>query len=163
MSRTVADLPCSRALPNSRRLPNRRAWQAGFLVLTLIPTVSALLALAIGAGRFVEVGSAGSDTGDGVALDSTYRYFGGVYLAVALLALWCLPRVEERANALVFATGAIFFGGIGRLISIAEFGPPSNTTWLVLVIEFGAVFLAIFMRSRIGPDLTTWQAGHDTT
>jgi hypothetical protein len=134
-------------------LPRRRAWQAGFFVLALIPTASALFAVGVGAARFVD-----DDRGGGVgavevdaALDSTYRYFGGVYLGVALLALWCLPRIEARANALVFATGAIFLGGVGRLISAVDVGAPTNATWLVLVIEMGAVFLALIMRSRIRP------------
>ncbi len=145
MTQTTTDLPFHRGLPERPHLPGRRGWQAGFLVLASIPTVSALFALVIGVERFVD-----ADDVD-AALDSTYRYFGGVYLAVALLALWCLPRIEERANALVIATAAIFLGGIGRLVSIAHVGAPSSATWLVLIIELGAVFLAVAMRRSIRP------------
>ncbi len=143
MSRTIPHPSPRSGHPDGPYLPRRRAWQAGFLVLALIPTTSALLALAIGVERFVS-----ADEVD-VALDSTYRYFGGVYLGVALLALWSVVRIEKRAHALVFATGAIFLGGIGRLISIAAVGVPSPTTWLVLVIELGAVVLALAMRRSI--------------
>ena len=80
---------------------------------------------------------------------STYRYFGGVYLGVALLALWCLPRIEERTRALLFATSAIFLGGVGRLISIAAVGAPGALTWAVLVIELGALPLALALRRSI--------------
>ncbi|MEM7322100.1 MAG: DUF4345 domain-containing protein [Actinomycetota bacterium] len=144
MSQTITDLPFRKALPDRPFLPGKRVWQAGFLVLALIPATSAVLAMAVGVARFLD------DDVD-VALDSTYRYFGGVYLGVALLALWCLPRIEERANALVLATGAIFLGGIGRLISIADVGAPSTVTWFVLIIELGALFLALAMRGRIRP------------
>ena len=112
-------------------------------MLTLIPLVSAALALAVGIERFVD-----TDRVD-VALDSTYRYFAGIYLGVALLALWSIAEIERRATALVFATAAIFLGGIGRLISIADHGAPSNATWFVLIIELGAVVLAWFMSRRI--------------
>ena len=148
MNQTIADLPFRRGLPHPPHLPRKRVWQACFLVLALIPATSALLALVIGVERFVD-----ADDVD-VALDSTYRYFGGVYLGVALLALWCLPRIEERANVLVIATAAIFLGGIGRLISIADVGVPSNATWFVLIIELGALFLAEAMRRSIRPAST---------
>ncbi|MEM9515551.1 MAG: DUF4345 domain-containing protein [Actinomycetota bacterium] len=123
-------------------LPHRRAWQVAFLVLALIPTISSILALAVGVARF------DVDPVD-PALDSTYRYFGGIYLGVALLVLWCLPRLEERTHALIFATGAIFLGGVGRLISIAAVGAPGAFTWAVLVIELGAVFLALALHKRV--------------
>lgn len=124
-------------------LPGRRTWQGVFLVLTLIPLVSASLGLAVGIERFVD-----NEQVD-VALDSTYRYFAGIYLGVALLALWSIAHIERRATALVFATAAIFLGGFGRLISIADHGVPSNATWFVLIIELGAVVLALLMSRRI--------------
>ncbi len=150
MNQIIADLPFSQEVPDRPHLPRRRAWQAGFLLLAAIPTASALVALAIGVERFIDADAVGPAL-DSTALDSTYRYFGGVYLGVALLALWCLPRIEERANALVVATGAIFLGGIGRLISIVAVGAPSSATWFVLIIELGAMGLALVMRSRIRP------------
>lgn len=154
MNQIIDDLPFGQELPDRPHLPRRRAWQAGFLVLALIPTASALVALAIGVERFTDT-DAVDPALDGTALDSTYRYFGGVYLGVALLALWCLPRIEARANALVVATGAIFLGGIGRLISIVDVGAPSGATWFVLIIELGAVLLAVAMRRCIRPAPTT--------
>ncbi|MEL6985196.1 MAG: hypothetical protein AAFO29_22380, partial [Actinomycetota bacterium] len=54
MTQIIADLPFGQALPDRPHLPRKRAWQAGFLVLALIPTVSALIALAIGVERFID-------------------------------------------------------------------------------------------------------------
>lgn len=125
------------------RVPRRRAWQTVFLLLGLIPASTSVLALVVGTERFVEA----SDVD--VALDSTFRYFGGVYLGVALLVLWCVPKIEARSSALVFAGGAIFLGGLGRLASIADVGAPGTYTWFVLVIELGAVFLALELRRRV--------------
>ena len=124
-------------------LPRRRLWQGVFLVLTLIPLVSAALALAVGIERFVD-----ADEVD-VALDSTYRYMGGVYLALALLVFWAVPRIEARVDAVVFVAGAIFLGGIGRLLSIAAHGAPGAYTWYVLIIELGVLPLSLFLRRQV--------------
>ncbi|MEM9565785.1 MAG: DUF4345 domain-containing protein [Actinomycetota bacterium] len=139
----MTDRPHSPATSANAHLPGRRAWQAVFLVLALIPLASSILALAIGTERFV--GEADVDP----ALDSTYRYFGGIYLGVALLALWCVARIEQRADALVFVTGSIFLGGVGRLLSIVDVGIPATSTAVILVIELGAVVLALAMRRQI--------------
>ncbi|MEM9042749.1 MAG: DUF4345 domain-containing protein [Actinomycetota bacterium] len=135
----------SASSPRHVHLPRRRIWQAAFLVLALIPTISSFLMLAVGVERFLEPGQIDA------ALDSTYRYLGGVYLGVALVAWWCIPRIEERSAALVAVTGAIFLGGIGRLVSIADLGAPSAATWAFLVIELGAVFLALALRRSLRP------------
>ncbi|MEM9893534.1 MAG: DUF4345 domain-containing protein [Actinomycetota bacterium] len=119
-----------------------------FTVLALIPSSTSILTLVVGMARFVDADEVN------VALDSNLRYLGGVYLALALLALWCVIRIEERADGLVFVAGAIFLGGIGRLISIADVGAPGTYTWFVLVIELGALFLALAMRRSIRPAAT---------
>ncbi|MEM8745151.1 MAG: DUF4345 domain-containing protein [Actinomycetota bacterium] len=135
----------SSSAPRHLHLRHRRVWQAAFLVLALIPTISSLLMLFVGVERFLEPAQIDA------ALDSTYRYLGGVYLGVALVAWWCIPRIEERSEALVAVTGAIFLGGIGRLVSIADFGAPSAATWAFLVIELGALFLALALRRSLAP------------
>lgn len=125
------------------RLPRRRLIQAVFLVLALIPTVSSMLTIAVGVDRFAD------STAIEPALDNTYRYLGGVYLAVALLALWSIARIEERIEYLVFVAAAIALGGVGRLVSVADVGAPSGLTWYVLIIEFGAVFFATAVRRAV--------------
>lgn len=134
-------------------LPRRRLWQTIFTVLALIPSSTSILTLVVGMARFVDADEVI------VALDSNFRFLGGVYLALALLALWCVVRIEERADGLVFVAGAIFLGGIGRLISIADVGAPGTYTWFVLVIELGALFLALAMRRSIRPAATASRPG----
>lgn len=137
--------PPANDLPNSPHLPGRRVWQVVFLALALIPTTTSIITMALGMERFVDADEVV------VGLDSNFRYLGGVYLGVALLVIWGVLRIEERAQALVFVAGAIFLGGIGRLISIADVGAPGIYTWFVLVIELGALFLALAMRRSIRP------------
>lgn len=126
-----------------RHLPHRRAWQVAFSSVALIPTSAALWTYAQGVERFVEPADVD------VALDSTYRYYGGVYFAVALLVWWSLPRIEQRAPYLVFAAGAIFLGGMGRIVSIVQHGAPATATWFVLVLELGAVVAAAVMQRSV--------------
>ncbi|MEM8904259.1 MAG: DUF4345 domain-containing protein [Actinomycetota bacterium] len=138
----MTDRPLS-ATDTGRELPRRRAWHAAFAVLALIPAVTSVLTLVVGVERFVAV-----DDVD-VALDSTYRYLGGVYLGLVLLAVWAIRRIEERADALIVVTGAIFLGGIGRLVSIVDHGVPSPGTWGALVIELGSLGLALTLRRNL--------------
>lgn len=114
-----------------------------FLVLSLLPATFALLAIIVGSERFVD------DAATNVALDNNYRYLGGIYLAVSLLALWSVREIEDRVDALTFATGAIFLGAFGRLVSIAELGVPSGTTWVVLAVELSALPLAMTFRRSL--------------
>lgn len=126
-------------------LPRRRLWQVVFLALALIPAVSSIIAIVVGVDRFVD----GSEIDP--ALDNTYRYLGGVYLGVALMAIWSIVRIEQRFPTLLLATAAISLGGAGRLVSMLDVGAPSGLAWSVLVIEFGAVVLALGVRRTIGP------------
>lgn len=57
-------------------------------------------------------------------LDSNLRFFGGIWLALGL-AVWSLvPAIERRGAAFRAIWGAIFLGGIGRLLSILLIGSP---------------------------------------
>jgi hypothetical protein len=146
----LADLPFGVDVPGSPYLPRKRLWQAVFSVLVLVVTSSSLIAMGIGLERFISADDISSDDVN-VAMDNTYRYFGGIYLGVALLALWSVARIEQRANALVVATGAVFLGGLGRIIAIVNYGAPSTAILLALIVELGAVFLALIMRRTIRP------------
>ncbi|MEM9035201.1 MAG: DUF4345 domain-containing protein [Actinomycetota bacterium] len=141
----VTDRPHSPTLATRPHLPHRRVWQAVILLLALIPTTTSSITLALGARRFVDAADVD------VAFDNTYRYLGGVYLGIALLALWCVPRIEERVQALLFVAGAIFLGGVGRLVSIADVGTPSGITWALIGIEMGVLFLTLALRRSIQP------------
>lgn len=127
------------------RLPprTRRRLQVVFLVLAHIPTTTSLMTLAVGSARFVD--AAAID----VPLDNTYRYLGGIYLAVALLVLWCVPQLEQRIEGLVFASGAIFLGAVGRLVSIVDVGSPGAYIWFVLVLELGLLPFTLLLRQRV--------------
>lgn len=56
--------------------------------------------------------------------DSNLRYYGGVWCALGLAVAWTIPRIERETVLFRVIWGAIFLGGLGRLLSIALIGAP---------------------------------------
>jgi hypothetical protein len=52
------------------------------------------------------------------------RFFSGVWLGLGVAILWLVPRIERETTLFRFIWGAIFIGGIGRLLSILLAGLP---------------------------------------
>ena len=50
-------------------------------------------------------------------LDSNLRFFGGVWLGLGLAMLWLVPGIEHQGVLFRVLWGAIFLGGVGRLLS----------------------------------------------
>ena len=57
-------------------------------------------------------------------LDSNLRFFGGVWLGLGIALLWLVPRIEGQTVLYRVIWGAIFLGGIGRLLSMPLIGAP---------------------------------------
>jgi hypothetical protein len=57
-------------------------------------------------------------------LDSSLRFFGGVWLALGLAMAWLVPRIGREGPLFATLWGAVFVGGIGRLVSMASVGVP---------------------------------------
>lgn len=57
-------------------------------------------------------------------LDSNLRFFGGVWFGLGVAFLWLIPKIEAHAVLFRVIWGAIFVGGIGRLLSIIFVGTP---------------------------------------
>lgn len=57
-------------------------------------------------------------------LDSQLRFFGGVWFALGLLALWLSPRIDREPVLFRALWLMIFLGGVGRLLSMVQLGLP---------------------------------------
>ncbi|MEM8750736.1 MAG: DUF4345 domain-containing protein [Pseudomonadota bacterium] len=71
------------------------------------------------------------------AVDSSLRFFAGLWLAMGLCLFYCLGDFANRTTMLRLMMLGFFLGGIGRLISMAQFGvlePMIVPTLIELVI-----------------------------
>lgn len=57
-------------------------------------------------------------------LDSNMRFFGGVWFAQGIAILYLVPSIERQTVLFRVVWGAIFAGGIGRLLSMYVVGAP---------------------------------------
>jgi len=105
--------------------------------------------VAIGAGgagvwlgsRMLESGAAGPSD-----LDSHFRYLSGLLLAIGMGYLSTIPRIETQGGRFRMLTCVVVVGGIGRLLSLLEVGPPSP-----------AMIAALGMELLVTPCLAFWQ------
>jgi len=72
-------------------------------------------------------------------LDSNLRFFSGFWLGTGVAVLWVVPRIEKEGTLFRALWGMIFLGGLGRLVSLADAGPPPWPFYVVMALElFGA-------------------------
>jgi hypothetical protein len=57
-------------------------------------------------------------------VDNAYRYAHAIYLATAPVLWAAVPRVERQTTVLRAVAGAIFLGGLARLLSWRTMGRP---------------------------------------
>jgi hypothetical protein len=91
---------------------------------------------------------AGIGPGEAVPdLESHYRYLSGLFLAVGLVLLSCVPRIEARTGRFRWAAAAVVLGGLARLLGLALGEAPSAPHLIGLAAELG-----------LTPALVLWQA-----
>lgn len=120
--------------------------------LQVVTTVLGLVPLATGA-----IGMLGlSDPIYAVAhlppfplLDSNMRFFSGVWLGLGVAILWLVPRIERETVLFRFIWGAIFIGGIGRLLSIVCAGLPPLPFVGFTALELIGAPLFVYWQHRV--------------
>jgi hypothetical protein len=68
-------------------------------------------------------------------LDSNYRFFAAMWLAVGVALLSVVPRVREATTVLRFVSAAVFVGGLARIASWLAVGQPHALMLVLLAIE----------------------------
>jgi hypothetical protein len=122
MSTTLIGLPESevKAVPESGRGMSKRALQVTTVVLGLIPVATGAVAmLGVDDPLYASIGLPASPL-----LDSQLRFFAGVWLGLGIGLLRTVPSIEQQGTLFRLLWGAVFLGGVGRLLSVAALGLP---------------------------------------
>lgn len=82
-------------------------------------------------------------------LDSNMRFFAGVWFGLGLAILWLVPRIERETVLFRFIWGAIFIGGIGRLLSILVAGWPPAPFIGFTALELLGAPLFVYWQHRV--------------
>jgi Domain of unknown function (DUF4345) len=99
---------------------SRRILQVLTAILSLIPMVTGMLAMTgVDDPVYASLGMPRSPV-----LDSNLRFFAGVWLSLGIALLWLIPSIERQTTLFRAVWGAVFLGGIGRLLSVTFIGLP---------------------------------------
>ncbi|KAA2263415.1 DUF4345 domain-containing protein [Solihabitans fulvus] len=69
--------------------------------------------------------------GAGVTVDSRERFYGAIFLGYGLAWVWAARQSPIPARVVRWLAGLLLLGGVGRVLSIAIYGPPH---WFQLVL-----------------------------
>jgi hypothetical protein len=132
---------------------SKRWLQAATALLALIP---------IGTGIVTMLGIsdpiyAGADVPALPILDSNLRFFGGFWLGLGIALLWLVRDIENQTVLFRAIWGAIFLGGIGRLLSIILVGAPPVPFIGFTVLELIGAPLFVHWQSRVAHDATGYR------
>jgi hypothetical protein len=88
--------------------------------LGLIPVVTGTVAmLGVDDPLYASIGLPRS-----ALLDSNLRFFAGVWAGLGIALLWVVPSIERQGTLFRVVWGAVFLGGVGRLLSMVSLGAP---------------------------------------
>lgn len=107
----------------------RRALQVTIAILSLAPLMFGLTNLCLGAARFMPTDDIT------IAIDSQFRFQSGVYVSLALLLWWMIPRIERVTWPFRAVALGLFLGGVGRVISMQQFGTPEGNMFAGMILE----------------------------
>jgi hypothetical protein len=124
---------------------SRRILQVVTAILALIPIITGIVAMTgIDDPLYVSLGMPRSPV-----LDSNLRFFAGVWLGLGIALLWLIPTIERRTVLYRALWGAVFLGGVGRLLSIAFVGLPPISFLGFTALEIIGAPLFIYWQAQI--------------
>ncbi|WP_395371734.1 DUF4345 domain-containing protein [Streptomyces tubercidicus] len=92
--------------------------------------------VAIGAFHFaLGIDSVPGEGSAGATVDSRERYYGAVFLGYGLAWLWAARQSPIPATVVRWLAGIFLLGGLGRLLSMAVYGPPQWFQIALTVVE----------------------------
>jgi hypothetical protein len=124
---------------------SRRALQVAIALLALVPLGFGIRGLMVGASVLDTAAPAVA----AVALDNQVRFLSALWFSMGVLLLVALPRIERHALAIRFVGGAVFLGGVGRLISVLVVGSPLARLWASMLVELVLVPLLVVWQARV--------------
>jgi hypothetical protein len=122
----------------------RRGLQACLGVLAFAPLLSGILGLK-GIYNPLFSGFKGTD----MVLDSNLRFLNGMSIALSVSVYVIIPIIEKEKLALRIICGAIFLGGLARLLSIYELGFPELPLPVFMMIELLSPPILIYWQNSL--------------
>jgi len=77
-------------------------------------------------------------------LDSALRFFGALFLGIAGVFAWSIPRIERAAPVFQIVSAAMVLGAVGRLISAIDVGWPNAPAVTLMVLEASVLGFALW-------------------
>jgi hypothetical protein len=84
-----------------------------------------------------------------ILLDTNLRFFSGLWLGLGVALLWLIPSIERQTVLFRAIWGAIFVGGIGRLLSMVMAGTPPAPFVFFTLLEIVGAPLFIYWQHRV--------------
>lgn len=97
------------------------------------------------------------DTAPSAALDNQFRYSAGVYLVFTFLLWWIIPSIERHSVPLRIIAASMMLGGVGRLVSLLQYGSGNSDQLVAMFLELTAPLLVVWQHQvalRCQPTLT---------
>ena len=82
-------------------------------------------------------------------LDSHFRYLSGLLLAAGLAFATCIPGIERKTGRFRLLALLVVVGGLGRILSLASVGMPSQGHRFGLAMELVVVPLLVLWQARV--------------
>ncbi|MFF5205668.1 DUF4345 domain-containing protein [Streptosporangium sp. NPDC000396] len=124
---------------------SRRALQTAVVLLGLVVLGTAVNDIAFGPAALPDH----AQTQVNATLDSNYRFFAGVWFALGIVMLTLARRVEHSGPALRAVCGAVFLGGLARVLSLAVAGPPHPLFAAFIGVELLTPLVLVVWQSRL--------------
>jgi hypothetical protein len=124
---------------------SRKLLQVSLGICALAPIVTGLLGMA-GIDNPVYFGS---EKPSGVLLDSNLRFLNGLSVGIGIYTLLIIPEIRKRPAELRMICILIFFGAIGRLFSINNYGFPPFPYNLFPFVELALPPLFVLWQARV--------------
>ena len=121
----------------------KRAWQVLLSLVLILPFTAAIAGVVKGP---VFLGRPPVIPTD---LDSHFRYVSGIFLAMLLFYVSCIPAMERKTQRLRLLGALTVAGGLARLYSLVGVGVPSIGHQVGLCIELGIAPAMILWQARI--------------
>jgi hypothetical protein len=124
---------------------SRRILQLVTAVLGLIPVVTGIVAMAgVDDPLYASLGLPRSPL-----LDSNLRFFAGVWTGFGIALLWLVPSIERQTALFRAIWGAVFLGGVGRLLSVLLVGFPPIPFLGFTALEIIGAPLFIYWQEKV--------------
>lgn len=98
---------------------------------------------------------------DDAALNNTFRFFSAIWMGFGVFLILFSTDLKHYFTALITAFLIVIAGGIGRLMSVNEFGVTvgrETGTWAIIILEIVIIPLLLVWLIKMKPSLDEMSA-----